>query len=602
MKLKVIIPLLMILLAFSASADFSAQKGFDWLVSKGVNGNYNNDITTTAFAVLAFKDAGINSEAEKGVAWIKSQEDTTSHCFPKGSCRVKDTSLAYMVLKGSNQANVLTEDWLRNALSTATSTGNWWLQVATDNNGTCKISYIKNNVTKEKTVTVNKGEFEGCSGSQPSTFYDLNTCIEPGLLSSNPLFKFDVDCSSLGSAIISVIYNSDNTYRIIQEASTSKATIKINNGCYGTTSKSACTSDVSSYANWALYQSTSDINIIPWLSSNYNANDVAQLSLITYSSLDNSFLTSLKAQQKSDKSFGDVYQTSLAILALKQRGNIEELGNAIDWLKSKQSADGSWNSNILHTAAALYSAFTRETIVIVTSGGGSFGQACLNGIKDAAEDAVDCGGPCAPCTESLCGDGVCSIDESQNTCPQDCSSESSACVVNSKCEVDFGENSQNCQADCFCGDNICDSTEDSLCQDCSSAPSAAVCGNSVIESGEFCDDGNLEDKDGCSSSCQEEKKSRLGKSLITILIILILLAAIAYYIINKRKHQGPDASSSQSPKSFTPYSSQLQSQKNPAKPSSTQAIKLQGFAPQKKTRIEDELDRSIAEAKNLLKK
>src|SRR3989344_1895610 len=120
MKLKVIIPILMILLAFSVSADFSAQKGFDWLVSKGVNGNYNNDITTTAFAILAFKDAGINSEAEKGVAWIKSQEDLTSHCFPKGSCRVKDTALAYMVLKGSNQANVLTEDWLRNALSTAT--------------------------------------------------------------------------------------------------------------------------------------------------------------------------------------------------------------------------------------------------------------------------------------------------------------------------------------------------------------------------------------------------------------------------------------------------------------------------------------------------
>lgn len=30
----------------------------------------------------------------------------------------------------------------------------------------------------------------------------------------------------------------------------------------------------------------------------------------------------------------------------------------------------------------------------------------------------------------------------------------------------------------------------------------AVCGNSIVETGETCDDGNTVDGDGCSSTCQ----------------------------------------------------------------------------------------------------
>lgn len=34
---------------------------------------------------------------------------------------------------------------------------------------------------------------------------------------------------------------------------------------------------------------------------------------------------------------------------------------------------------------------------------------------------------------------------------------------------------------------------------------ASECGNSQLETGEQCDDGNTEDGDGCSASCQWEK-------------------------------------------------------------------------------------------------
>jgi len=57
----------------------------------------------------------------------------------------------------------------------------------------------------------------------------------------------------------------------------------------------------------------------------------------------------------------------------------------------------------------------------------------------------------------------------------------------------------------FCGDGNCDIGETcSSCEaDCGICP--GVCGNSVIETGEECDDGNIVNGDGCDSTCQEEE-------------------------------------------------------------------------------------------------
>lgn len=40
------------------------------------------------------------------------------------------------------------------------------------------------------------------------------------------------------------------------------------------------------------------------------------------------------------------------------------------------------------------------------------------------------------------------------------------CNLNGACEISLGENSQACSDDCYCGDTICDSTEDATnCMD-----------------------------------------------------------------------------------------------------------------------------------------
>lgn len=50
--------------------------------------------------------------------------------------------------------------------------------------------------------------------------------------------------------------------------------------------------------------------------------------------------------------------------------------------------------------------------------GGGLSDTCTNGIQDAGETGVDCGGSCGPC--QACGDGVCNGSESQASCCNDC--------------------------------------------------------------------------------------------------------------------------------------------------------------------------------------
>ena len=75
----------MLPLVSAQAANFSADHAFNWLISKGDKGNYNNDIFTTALAGLAFKDAGASLQAEQALDYIISQESTAS-CYPKSGC------------------------------------------------------------------------------------------------------------------------------------------------------------------------------------------------------------------------------------------------------------------------------------------------------------------------------------------------------------------------------------------------------------------------------------------------------------------------------------------------------------------------------------
>lgn len=85
-----------------------------------------------------------------------------------------------------------------------------------------------------------------------------------------------------------------------------------------------------------------------------------------------------------------------------------------------------------------------------------------------------------PEPEPFCGDGECNDDETCESCPEDCGECEEECECES-CEYCF-----NCPICC--------------------SEYSPKCGNGVIDEGEQCDDGNLENFDGCSRLCYLEKE------------------------------------------------------------------------------------------------
>jgi cysteine-rich repeat protein len=82
-----------------------------------------------------------------------------------------------------------------------------------------------------------------------------------------------------------------------------------------------------------------------------------------------------------------------------------------------------------------------------------------------------------------CGNGMCAPDENNNNCPQDCE------PICGNTVVEMGED---------CDDGNMDDSDD-----CVAMCKAAECGDTFLQTGvEECDDGNPTDNDGCSSTCK----------------------------------------------------------------------------------------------------
>jgi uncharacterized repeat protein (TIGR01451 family) len=134
--------------------------------------------------------------------------------------------------------------------------------------------------------------------------------------------------------------------------------------------------------------------------------------------------------------------------------------------------------------------------------------ACGNGIKEAGEQCDDHNlnnndGCSSTCKTESCGDGI------KQTCEQ-CDK---GTVLNGQvCNPLYGSSCTYCSTQCtnvtlngpYCGDNTCNGAE--TCSTCASdcGVCAPVCGNGQKETGEQCDDNNLNNNDGCSSTCKIE--------------------------------------------------------------------------------------------------
>ncbi len=132
---------------------------------------------------------------------------------------------------------------------------------------------------------------------------------------------------------------------------------------------------------------------------------------------------------------------------------------------------------------------------------------CPEGCNELTD--LDCINPC--------GNGICDVDETWETCPEDCTCGNGVC--------DEGETWETCPEDCTCGNGICEVSEtpetcpvdcinpcgNSVCggileaEDCSTCPQDCLCIGDLCKQG-CCGDGicaNKESFEQCPVDCPE---------------------------------------------------------------------------------------------------
>jgi len=560
-----------------------AEKGFQWLNSKVVDGSWNSNVFDTSIAVIALQEAGLSFNAEQGANWLLTQQDSLG-CFPKGDCKVKETAFAAYALDITNKDSSKAVDWLLNTAQTPTPTvGRWWLQIATTTAGSCLLTYQEANVTFTENITIENNRIANCNNNP---WFDLRSCIPNNPLARNPSLEFNVDCSSLpGSPIISLIYNSGASYYILQEDHKSSALIDVDSGCWGITKRANCDYETSLYATYALNK----IGVLPgsiiWLRDNYQPSISLHNSILALTTGKQNYINALVQLQEADGSWNkNVYQTSFSTLALKGSQQSEQLAKAIGFLKSQQREDGSWNNDVVDTSLALLSGFTEERV------------ACGDGFCDKGEEVScpqDCQAPAEGqlevCFNSVDDDGDAYIDCDDPDCVGDIACE----------EVEI------------CSDGI-DNDFDTLI-DCDDSDCIR---NLACEKTEVCNDGLDNDDDGLADcddldcefyeSCplQKEKTSLLW---LWILLILLVMAGVLFYFYKK----DPETFKRNIKKPFTKgFWNNLFKKKPPIRPQPQYSYPQRPYQPQqpvypqyqRRTKTEDELSKSLQEAKKLLSK
>lgn len=601
---KVALLLFMTLFSVLVSANnVTLQDSYNWLLERGDNGSYNNNVVDTTAVFLALNVEGALTVNE--INYIKSMMDS-SNCWPKGSCKVKDTVFALYALYLNGDNTTETEKWLSDAQTAFSGGGKWNLQIASSDSGMCRVKYKKGIYDMEKDIEIVEGKFPSCGDK---SWLDLYSCLDPGL-SNVPYTVFDIDCSELTGVVMSLIYTTGNSIYLVDTVSSSMGELVYSNGCYGVTANSACNFENTLYANWFLSEVQSDITSSLYLRANYEETNVMHNALLYLITGDSIYADKLVDFQRNSGSFdNNILNTAYALLALKKAGKSESYTQANNWLLRQEKRDGSFG-NVYTTAMVLYS-LTGKGVVLPsctdgkknqgergTDCGGpcqSIDDCCDNGVKDIGEDGVDCGGGCSKECEELCNyNDECepARGETCYNCPDDCEVcedevdvSEEICDNNDVCDVnlveEFGlsenENYVNCPNDCFCGDGVCDD----------------------IESG----DGS------CAKDCGDEEPSDLADYeeeessfwfWFFVFLILVLLGGGAYYYV---KFYLPKKKSGKKELKFLGGEKLVKKEEKKEEGSGFGGTFRMPFsAKREKSHLDKEIDKSIREASRLLGK
>lgn len=510
------------------NSDDAIEKGYACLQDK-VNAAGNLSLQESIFSALAL------GNQEKLISEIEAEKKSNEFCWPKSSCKIKDTAqvaVAYNLI-GKDTENI--EKWLISKNGSAANDLTWYLQVDIQNHvpSNCSIKY-DNRESKIKILSDMKLEATSISCmSISASGYWLK--IDSSCLTK----KFTISC---GEDFVTnllyekknggVIYVSSDTHSasslgVTEEEITAKC-FKIGN---------VCDYEGTLWATLALQRTGHDVaSYIPYLLSNSedNRNFFPSTFLYILTGREDQYAQIIQNQKQNrywevvGTRYGRYYDTSLALSALtSSSGN--EVENAKDYLLSIQGKDGCWNNgNIRDTAFLLYSGWPQQRTGGSTGNGTGTGSIlCEDGGVRSCENRDAClevGGDILVNYECTgLGEFCCSVSAIEPSCQakggitctesQECkdsavvsSSDDAICCTSACIDVEVEENTcEIAGGDCKYS---CSSSEEEITESCSL-------------SGQVC----------CAPK-EEEKKGSLWWLWI-LLIILIILLILAYIFRDK---------------------------------------------------------------------
>lgn len=538
-----LIVLFLFILSFNVYAS-NTTESYKWL-----NNQKPTDVVSAALGALALQEVN----GGKDYFDFLDSKQSPEGCWPKDNCKAKDTALALLVLQKEGKNVEKSLDWLKKNQKTSL-TGDWILQIDTQETGTCDLEYKKDGVTStKKTINVEKGYIKSTSCSTPDSSFNLGKCLENNLL-SKPI-DINIKCNFEGK--ISNSYKEGDVYYLNGDVISSReGTIQISNGNFDSYENTL-------FVNWVMKKVNYNLGSSIYLRKNYNKADAksnAFLYLITEKPV---YANELSILQKTDGSFSSVADTSIALSALNDNEHQPQVDLGRKWLESKQSSDGSWNKNIIDTALVLIFAYPNQ--------------------KENSD--LGFSRPEAKTEET-------SISECNN---------------DNVCNIGLGETALKCPNDCSYNDKICDSSESSVsspddCKEKVSATETNLCGNNNVDQGEECD-GTLDSSCPglCTNQCLCEQKAKSSFWKYFLIIIILLIGGFILYRKFGSKFQSNKKRPSEKPVfSFTktetkPERTEFKGPMNPLK-------SIASIDTGRKSKIEEDLEKSLKEAKRILEK
>jgi hypothetical protein len=334
----------------------------------------NNTQVTNGFACLNTKigDCSALSIGEQIFTSLADGKCTSliagssnNGCWPSNSCDIKTTAQAVLALQNSGLSTSQSLSWLTSQ-ETKTSDINWFMQINTNSNASCTVSYSGGTPTitinPDRTLSITS---DNCLSVSPSGDW---LSISPNCFGT----PFTITCNQAFTT--TNLYQRQNYPTIYVSSSSNsassggKVTDVVNSSCFG--SGNSCNYEATLWASLALNSvGASTSSFLPYLTA--EASDTTNQQYLPYSFLyaltsSSDYLNTLLSEQKTvntggntqnywDQSspYGPYYDTALALLPLESQ-NPQEKSNAIDWLMNTQGSDGCWDS-ILDTAFVLYS-------------------------------------------------------------------------------------------------------------------------------------------------------------------------------------------------------------------------------------------------------